>query len=276
MTMVWRPGEDYGQWWGRAARDWAELQEPLALPLWVAMLNAASVGPGTRLLDAGCGAGGASVLAAGRGALVNGLDAAEALLTIARERVPDGDFLAGDLAALPYEDGIFDAVLAADVLAYVVDAAAVVGELRRVCATGGCLVASTWSGPEACVQHVIAAAIRALLPAQPAGAALLPLGDALSAPGNLDALLAQAGLRVHAEGTVVCPYDYPDAELLWQAQAAAGPVQAALRVVGAEPLKAVVLGAVAPYRTVIGGVRLPNCFRYVAATPHKRDAATRT
>src|SRR5438874_3048660 len=91
-----------GRFWGRAAHDWAELQEPAGLPLWEAMLDAAAVGPGTRLLDAGCGAGGASVLAAGRGAQVNGLDAAQGLLAIARERVPDGDFQLGDLEALPY------------------------------------------------------------------------------------------------------------------------------------------------------------------------------
>src|SRR5947208_11011986 len=97
-----------GPLWGRAAHDWAELQEPMALPLWEAMLDAAAVGPGTRLLDAGCGAGGASVLAAGWGAQVNGLDAAPALVAIARERVPDGDFRVGDLEALPYADDTFD------------------------------------------------------------------------------------------------------------------------------------------------------------------------
>src|SRR5439155_10236663 len=108
-----------GRLWGRAARDWRELQEPTALPLWEAMLAAAAVGPGTRVLDAGCGAGGASMLAARRGAHVNGLDAAEALLAIARWRVPDGDFRTGDLEALPYPSGTFDAILVADVLPYV-------------------------------------------------------------------------------------------------------------------------------------------------------------
>src|ERR1700694_788506 len=93
-----------GMLWGWAARDWAELQEPTALPLWHALLDAAAVGSSTRLLDAGCGAGGASALAAGRGAQVNGRDAAEPLIAIARERVPDGDFRVGDLAALPYRD----------------------------------------------------------------------------------------------------------------------------------------------------------------------------
>ena len=85
-----------GKLWGAAARDWAELFEPTSMPIWEAMLDSAEVGQGTRFLDLGCGGGGASVLAAKRGAQVAGLDAAEALLDIARERLPDGNFRVGD------------------------------------------------------------------------------------------------------------------------------------------------------------------------------------
>jgi SAM-dependent methyltransferase len=184
--MARQSAAEWGRWWARAAHDWAELQEPLAQPLWEAMLDAAAVGPGTRLLDAGCGAGGASVLAAGRGAQVNGLDAAPALLAIARERVPDGDFRLGDLTALPYTREAFDAIIAADVLAYVADAAAAVREARRVCAPRGCVVLAAWGGPEQCAQHAIVRAIRALLPTPMDDE--LPLGDTLSAPGALQAL----------------------------------------------------------------------------------------
>jgi ubiquinone/menaquinone biosynthesis C-methylase UbiE len=149
-----------GRLWGAAAQDWAKLQEPLARRLWEAMLDAAAVGPGTRVLDAGCGAGGASVLAAGRGAHVNGLDAAEALLAIARRRLPDGDFRTGGLEALPYPDGTFDAILVADVLPYVADPLATLRELRRVCAWQGRLVVATWGRPEECDQWAIEAAVR--------------------------------------------------------------------------------------------------------------------
>src|ERR671935_2172978 len=192
-----------GQLWGRAAHDWAELQEPLAAPLWEAMLDAAAVGPGTRLLDAGCGAGGASVLAARRGAQVNGLDAAEALLAIARTRVPDADFRAGDLDALPYADGTFDAVIAADVLPYVADPAAALRELRRVCAPAARVVIAIWGAPDECEQRAIVAAMREILP-RPLDAEPF----ALSAPGVLAALVAQAGLVVLGSGTVACPSEY--------------------------------------------------------------------
>ena len=259
-----------GRLWGAAAQDWAQLQERMALPLWEALLDAAAVGPGTHVLDAGCGAGGASVRAAQRGAYVNGLDAAEALLAIARQRLPDGDFRTGDLEALPYPSGTFDAILVADVLPYVADPVAVLRELRRVCNWLGRLVVATWGLPEECNQWAIEAAVRTLVPVPPDVERF-----ALSGPGALEGLLAQTGLVLIGSGTVACLSEYPDGETLWQAQAAAGPLQALLRVVGAAPLKAAVLRAVAPYRSSTGSVRLQNHVRYVVATPHDDDRPTR-
>jgi SAM-dependent methyltransferase len=260
-----------GPLWSRAAHDWAELQEPAAQPLWGAMLTAVAVGPGTRLLDAGCGAGGASALAGGRGAVVNGLDAAEALLAIARARVPDGDFQLGDLEALPYADAVFDVVVAADVLPYVADPLAALRELRRVCAPRGRVVLALWGPPEECAQRAIVLALRALLP-PPLDAERGPLGGTLSAPGVLDALVAQAGLALLSSGSVPCTFAYPDAELCWQAQASAGPLQAALRVVGVRALKAAVLGAIAPYTASSGAVRLQNHGYFVVAAPSAAGA----
>jgi hypothetical protein len=72
---------------------------------------------------------------------------------------------------------------------------------------------------------------------------------------------------VVGSGVVTCPCSYPDLETAWQAQASAGPLQAALRVVGADRLRLAVLRALAPYRTDPGGVRLRNHFRYLTAVP---------
>jgi len=80
-----------GELWSLAAQDWANLQEPLTKPLWVAMIDATKVGNGTRFFDAGCGGGGASIIAAERGAIISGLDASDALIAIARKRLPEGD-----------------------------------------------------------------------------------------------------------------------------------------------------------------------------------------
>jgi len=259
-----------GSLWSRAAPDWAELQEPVAAPLWDVLLDAASVGMGSRLLDAGCGAGGACVRAARRGARVNGLDAAESLLAIARLRVPDGDFRLGDLEDLPYATGTFDVVLAVDVLPYVAVPLAALGELRRVCAPGGRLAIAVWGTAEECEQQAILASFGDLLPA--------PLGlepFALSVPGVLEALLIQIGMRLCGGGAVDCPAEYPDQETAWQAQASAGPFQAALRVVGERRLKAAVLRAFGPFTIGSGSVCLRQRARYVLAAPNddgRRDA----
>src|ERR1035438_8617774 len=86
-----------GRLWGAEARDWVEIQERTAPVLWHAVLEAARVGPGDRLLDAGCGAGGASVMAREWGATISACDASEALLAIAQERLPGADLKIGEL-----------------------------------------------------------------------------------------------------------------------------------------------------------------------------------
>jgi SAM-dependent methyltransferase len=163
---------------------------------------------------------------------------------------------------LPYADASFDAIIAADVLAYVADPLIALRELCRVCMPHGRVVLAVWGAPEECAQQAIVQAVRDILPR--------PLGEdpfVLCGPGVLAALVAQAGLVVQGGGTVACPCVYPDLETAWLAQAAAGPLQAIRRVVGAARLKAAVLRALAPHVTSTGGVRLQTRFRYVTAVP---------
>jgi hypothetical protein len=48
-----------GELWGAKPDDWTELGEPVSMPVFQAVFDAAGIGAGTRVLDAGCGAGGA-------------------------------------------------------------------------------------------------------------------------------------------------------------------------------------------------------------------------
>jgi SAM-dependent methyltransferase len=184
------------------------------------------------------------------------------LLAIARERVPEADFHLGDLEALPYGDETFDTIIAADVLPYVADPLAALRELRRVCAPRGRVVVAVWGVPQECTQSALIGRVRALL-ARPLDGEPF----ALSAPGALDVLMAQAALSVPGRGTVSCPQAYTDPEMAWQAQVSTGPLQGALRVVGEHVLKTAVLAALAPYETATGGVWMPSHFRYVTAVP---------
>jgi hypothetical protein len=56
------------------------------------------------------------------------------------------------------------------------------------------------------------------------------------------------------------------AETAWLAQVSAGAMQAALRAVGAERLKAAALAALVPYRAIAGGLQWEILYRYVTAT----------
>lgn len=250
-----------GQLWGAAAHDWVQLQEPKHGPAWEAMLEATRVGQGTRYFDAGCGGGGASLLAVRRGARVSGLDASEALIAIARERVPQGDFRVGDLEALPYDGPAFDALIACLSVQYAADPVAALRELKRVCAPGGRLAIATWGLPDQCEQRVIFLAVRDALPSPPPGGGPF----VLSAPGVLESLVEQAGWQIIGGGEADCPFEYADLETLWRAQRSGGPVQAAIRVVGEECLRAAIEQAVQPYRTGAGRVRLENRLRFVTA-----------
>jgi len=252
-----------GELWGKAPRGWAEIQEPMHRPLWEAMLNEAGVGPGTRFFDAGCGSGGASVLAAERGAQVSGLDAAEGLLTFARERVPGGDFRVGDIQSLPFDNGSFDVVFAANSVQYTSDRIATLRELGRVCAPEGRIVAGLFGPPEKVAFSVIQKAVRDTLPEPPSAAGPYEL----SVPGKLEGLFAEAGLNVLEGGEVDCPFTYPDFETYWRGNSSAGPFQAAIRAVGKDKLRAATWEAIQVFRTDEGRFNIaPNIFRYIVAT----------
>jgi 2-polyprenyl-3-methyl-5-hydroxy-6-metoxy-1,4-benzoquinol methylase len=71
------------------------------------VLDLTEIGEGTRVLDCGCGAGRFASMASDRGASVAGIDASAELIAIAAERVPEGEFRAGDIERCR-EDGSFD------------------------------------------------------------------------------------------------------------------------------------------------------------------------
>jgi SAM-dependent methyltransferase len=220
------------------------------------------VGPGKRLLDAGCG-GGASLLAAERGAHVSGLDAANGLVAFAQERLPDGDFCVGDIENLPFDVHAFDAVFAANSVQYSADRVATLREFARVCVPGGRVVAGLFGPPENVKFSAIFKALVDALPEPPPGAGPFEL----SAPGVLEGLFEEAGLEVVQSSEADCPFNYPDFDTFWRANVSAGPSQSMLRSVGEEKLKSTVRDAVRPFSVNNGQISIqPNIFRYVVAT----------
>lgn len=254
--------EVQGDLWNSAAADWAALQEPGHTPLFRAMLDAAQVGAGTRVLDIGCGGGTASVLADERGAQVSGIDAASELIRIAAKRVPAGDFRVGDLETLPHEDDTFDVVFAANALQYAADHVNALREMRRVCKSGGQIIVGLFGEPLEVEYRAILKAVADSLPTPPKGFG--PFG--LSQPGKLDALFQAAGLEITLRGHVNCPMRYENHEVFWRATRSGGGVIGAIRAAGEERVRESVLKAVTPFVTDDSAILIQNNrFQFVGA-----------
>lgn len=253
-----------GQLWGSRPQDFATYLEQISLPLFGAVLDAAHVTRGTRLLDAGCGAGLLPLLASLRGAQVSALDASPSLLAIARERLPAADVREGDLEALPFADVSFDAATAVNSLFYAADMATATRELRRVVRPGGRVVVTAWGPPERCeTLAALMSAVGPLMPPPPPGTR--PAHPAtLSEPGALAAVLTGAGLRVVAEGEVACPFVWPSAEAAWRANASAGPNQLAIAHSGEAAVRAAFAEVDRAHTRPDGSVRYDNVFIWVA------------
>ncbi|MEU4952281.1 class I SAM-dependent methyltransferase [Streptomyces lavendulae] len=139
-----RTNEDHThvqEFFGARAADW-DRKFPEDGPAFTAAVGELGVGPGDRVLDAGCGTGRALTplrAAVGPAGTVLGVDLTERMLAAAREagRDADGTLLLADVARLPLRDGSLDAVFAAGLIAHLPDPAANLAELARVVRPGG-------------------------------------------------------------------------------------------------------------------------------------------
>ena len=109
------------------------------------LLDLARVSAGTEVLDVGCGPGVVAAAAAARGAKATGVDLAEAMVGLARERHPGIAFAVGDAEALPFADGAFEAVVAGFLINHVPAPERALAECARVLAPGGRLALALWA-----------------------------------------------------------------------------------------------------------------------------------
>jgi SAM-dependent methyltransferase len=247
--------------WGRHVQAWAVTLEPQMRRLYSATMEAIAPLEGVELLDAGCGAGLALLVAADQGATVSGLDATDRLLDVARGRVPAADLRVGDIDALPWPDGSFDAVTAFNSIQYAVDPAVAVAELARVCRPSGKVAIGIWGDPQRCETEGLFARLRSLAPPPPGAPA--PLG--CSDPGVVENLLEKAGLEVRGGGEVVCSFGFRDMDHAWLSHTSAGPLQKIIDVAGAEAVRATMTDVLEADRKPDGELRQDNVFRYVIA-----------
>jgi SAM-dependent methyltransferase len=143
--------EEAGEFWVREAARWDGTSGRFG----DAMLEAANLEPGQRVLDVGCGAGSTTVEAGRRvapGGAAVGVDISGPALALARERaaaagLDNVDFIEADAQVHPFEPGAFDAVVSRFGTMFFGDPVAAFANLRRALRRGGRLAVVAWQGP---------------------------------------------------------------------------------------------------------------------------------
>ena len=251
----------WGSLWGARPADWA-LSEDLQVPTYEAALRRVGLASGQRVLDIGCGVGAFLRLVAARGGEPHGLDASEALVAVARTRLPDAELRVGEMEDLPWEDDAFDLVTGFNSFFFANDMVAALREAGRVAKPKAPVVIQVWGAHERCDLEAMKQIARPFLPPRPADA---PPDPDLSRPGALEALATQAGLTPESEFDTAWALEYPDAETLGRAMIAVAGLAILAGPEREHELKTAIVDGLAPYRRADGSYRLSNEYHYLIA-----------
>jgi SAM-dependent methyltransferase len=254
-----------GEAWGQRAADWGSLQEPTWRPVYAAMMDHAGIGPGTRLLDIGCGAGGALLVARQAGAEVAGLDASAAMVEEARRRLPGARVEIGEMEELPFADASFDAVTAFNALQFAANPVKVLRDARRVVRPAGVVAVLVWGRREDCdlISVTMPAVMNLLPPPPPSPAAPSPV--VFAEPGGIEGLMGQAELSPRDAGDLDGDFAYPDAETAFRAIASSPPMVRAIKTIGEDAVQRALIGSLGRFTRTDGSIVQHNRFRWVTA-----------
>jgi SAM-dependent methyltransferase len=251
----------WGRAWGARAEDWA-VSEEQQLPTYEEAIRRVKIGPGARVLEVGCGTGVFLRAAADHGAEVYGLDASEALLELARARVPEADLRLGDLESLPYDENAFDVVAGFNSFFFAVDMVGALREAGRVAKAGAPVVIQVWGRHEHCDLEAMKAVVRPFMPPRPPGA---PPEPDLAAPGMLEQLAGEAGLTPVDAFDLSWAYEFADDEELGRAMLAPAGIGDLVGPEREDSVSNQIVDALAPHRTAGGSYRLENEFHFLIA-----------
>ncbi|MFI1465904.1 SAM-dependent methyltransferase [Streptomyces wuyuanensis] len=262
---------------GRRARDWAEIQERMLVPLYEAVYEHLEVGAGTRVLGLGCGSGLALLMASARGASVTGVDTDLSRMALARERLaPEPERAgSGDAPGARLVEGgpeeaadprrprfnmitVFQPIgcTAGDSDGLVPALEAVVPLAER----GSPVVLAGWGPPERCATSaVLRVASRLTERLRSDGGWRQTLRD------DLEDVATRAGMRPDGSGRVSCPFGYADLDSAVRGLLSTGLFDSAVRATDPAQVEKEVKEALHPHLRADGTVWMPNVFRYLIA-----------
>jgi hypothetical protein len=149
------PDAQVGQGWVDGSAGWVANEgifDAVFAPVTSAILGAAAIEPGQRVLDVGCGTGTLLAAAVATGATAVGVDVSPGMVEAARRRVPSATVIVDDaetadiLARAP--GAAFDRVVSRFGVMFFPDPVAAFTNLRRATAPGSRLVFACWRAKE--------------------------------------------------------------------------------------------------------------------------------
>jgi SAM-dependent methyltransferase len=224
--------------WEHQAPTYGQFFGPITGRLVGPLLDAAAVGPGSRVLDLATGPGYVAAGARERGASVLGVDVAPAMVQLARQLHPDIDFRQADAEALPFEDRAFDAVVSNFVVPHLGRPERAVGELTRVLRNGGRLALTTWDLPER--MRLLGVLLDAFTEAGATPPVDLPIGPPFfrfAVDEEFASLLTAGGLAGVEVQTVAFSHSLSSADELWNGMLTATVRTSALFLGQPEPTR---------------------------------------
>jgi SAM-dependent methyltransferase len=211
--------------WDRFSTRFSALYVP-------ALLAAAHIKEGQRVLDVATGTGPSTVDAAavvGRSGLVLATDISLPMLQKAAPKIEDlpVSLVAMDAQALACGDSTFDAVICHLGLTFFPNVGRGLDEFRRVLRPGACMAVSVPTTPERSVYgRVFGAALRFL----PAGRDVMSWNFALSDPRALETLISGAGFREVSVTREIRAIPFESREDYWSTMEAGGGLSGATYV----------------------------------------------
>lgn len=258
------------------ARDWAEIQERMLVPLYEAVYERLEVGPGTRLLGLGCGSGLALLMAASRGAAVTGVESSSPeRLALARQRlVPEAwdtraraetRLVEGSARdAADAETPAYTLVTSFEPIGCLAGDSEGLGEVLAAATPfaerGAPVVLAGWGPPERCTtSSVLRVATKLADPLRSTGSWRPALRD------DLEEVAQRAGLRPDGSGRVACPFGYADVDSAVRGLLSTGLFDAAMAATDQAQVDKELTEALHPHQRRDGTVWMPNVFRYLIA-----------
>jgi SAM-dependent methyltransferase len=180
------------------------------------LLDAASVGAGTSVLDLATGPGYVAARAAERGASVVGVDIAGTMLSLARRMHPGLDFRKADAHELPFDEASFDAVVGNFLILHLGRPEQAVAGFARVLRPGGRLALTVWDVPERA--GFLGVFLEAVAEARATAPEDIPIGPdffRFSVDEEFDALLRDHGLEDTTVSTIAFTHRIATADELW-------------------------------------------------------------